>query len=152
MQDASLPLRDIHAAVAPPWWPPAPGWWGVLAGLLLLALAIAFWRARRRRRRNAVARLFDDALAHADSPAAQIAAMSTLLRRAARRRDPHADTLEGDDWLRFLDAGLKQPVFAAGAGGVLRDGGYRRDVTEAEVEGLRAAVRTRFFSWMGVRA
>lgn len=146
-----LVLRDIHAPVAAPWWPPAPGWWMLFAALLLAGGMAAWWRARRQRHARAVTKLFDDALAQAATPPEQIAAMSELLRRAARRRDAQADTLQGDDWLRFLDDGLPQPVFAAGAGAVLRDGAFRRDVSAAEVDALRSVVRTRFIGWMGVR-
>lgn len=150
MQTADgLVLRDIHAASAPSWWPPAPGWWLLLAVVIAALSILLALRLRRRRRERAIARLFDDALAQADSPAAQIAAMSELLRRAARRRDPHADTLQGEDWLRFLDAGLKQPVFATGTGAVLVEGAFRRDVSEADVAGLRTIARTRFLQWMG---
>lgn len=161
MQAADLPLRDIHPANAPPWWPPAPGWWLVVAGLLV-AIGIVFaLRLRRRRRARAIGRLFDEALAQAQTPAARIAAISELLRRAARRQHPDADKLHGDDWLRLLDQGLKQPVFAAGAGtvsgdgllgnGLLGNGMFRRDVTDAEVESLRTAARARFLQWMGVQ-
>ena len=106
---------------------------------------------RRRQRRRAIARLFDDTVAQAATAAAKIAAMSELLRRAARRIDPHADTLLGDDWLRFLDRGLKVPVFAAGAGAALRDGGYRREVSGPEVDAVWPLARARFLDWMGVR-
>lgn len=149
MQAASdLVLRDIHAAAAPPWWPPAPGWW-LLAVLALAFAALALWLAwRRRRRRHAIARLFDDAVAGAGSPAEQVAAMSELLRRAARRLDPEADRLQGDAWLAFLDQGLPSPVFATGAGALVRDGVFRRDVDETEVAGLREVARARFVDWM----
>jgi len=146
-----LVLRDIHQPPAPSWWPPAPGWW-IVGACVLLALAIAGWFAwRRRQRRRTHARMFDDAVAHAATPAAKIAAMSELLRRAARRIDPQADKLLGDDWLRFLDRGLKLPVFAAGAGTALRDGGYRRDVSAGEVDALRQLTRARFLDWMAAR-
>jgi hypothetical protein len=140
-------LRDIHAAAAPPWWPPAPGWWLVLGALALVVGAALWLRARRRRRERAIARLFDDALAQADTPAAQLAAISELLRRAARRRAPDADRLQGEEWLRFLDAGLAKPVFADG-GALLHEGPFRRDVTDEDVARIRNAARARFIEWM----
>jgi hypothetical protein len=148
MQDPLLQLRDIHQPPAPSWWPPAPGWW-VVAAVLLLAIAAATWIAwRRRQRRRAIVRLFDQTIEQAGTPAEKIAAMSELLRRASRRIDPDADKLQGEAWLRFLDRGLKVPMFAAGAGSALRDGGFRRDVSGLEVDGLREAARARFLEWM----
>jgi hypothetical protein len=151
MSDPTLVLRDIHQPPAPSWWPPAPGWWMLFAALLLAFAAWAWWWRRRESRRIAIARLFDDAVSAADTPAAKIAAMSEQLRRASRRIDPLADRLEGEEWLRFLDRGLPQPVFAAGAGALLRDGVFRRDVGEAEVEALRDIARARFVAWMESR-
>lgn len=151
MQADGLVLLDIHQPPAPPWWPPGPGWW-IVAACVLLAAAVAVWIAwRRRQRRRALARIFDDAVDHAATPAAKIAAMSELLRRAARRIDPQADKLLGDDWLRFLDKGMRVPAFAAGVGTALRDGGYRRDVSVVEVDALRQLTRARFLDWMAVR-
>lgn len=144
-----LVLRDIHAAVAPPWWPPAPGWWLVAAVLLAGIGAAWWWRWSRRRRAAAIARLFDDAVARADTPAARIAALSELLRRAARRRDPAADRLEGAEWLAFLDRDAPQPLFAGALGALLTEGVYRRAPDEGEIERLRAAARARFLAWMG---
>ena len=149
LQAGDLPLRDIHEPAAPPWWPPAPGWW-IVAGIVLLAAAWRAWRRWRRvRARRLAERLFDEAVAAASTPTARIAAMSELLRRAARRRDPAADALAGADWLRFLDAGLPRPAFAEGAGALLRDGAFRATVDAAEVEALRTLARERFLAWMG---
>lgn len=148
MQDPLLKLRDIHQPPAPSWWPPAPGWW-LVAAALLVAIAGASWFVwRRRQRRRAIAFLFDDTIDRAGTPSAKIAAMSELLRRASRRIDPDADKLQDEAWLRFLDRGLKAPMFAAGVGSALRDGGFRRDVSELEVDGLREAARARFLDWM----
>jgi hypothetical protein len=150
-QGQPLALNAIHVPPAPSWWPPAPGWW-LLAALALLPLAFGCWRiARRRWRRRRWAALFDGTIASADTPVAQVAAMSELLRRAARQVAPHAEALAGDEWLRFLDRGLQQPVFAAGAGALLRDGGYRRALSDAEVEALRIVSRARFLDWMSKR-
>jgi hypothetical protein len=49
--------------------------------------------------------LFDDGVRAAPTPAAKVAAVSEVLRRAAGRRDPLGDKLQGDDWVRFLDGG-----------------------------------------------
>lgn len=160
MAGASLVLRDIHATAAPSWWPPAPGWW-VLAGVLVAAVVVtAWWRARTRRRREAIAHLFDSEVDAAATPPQQVAAISGLLRRAARRRDPGADTLQGEDWLRHLDAATahkrkrKTPArtdFSQGPGRLLLEGGFRRDVDAAQVAALRALARERFVHWMGAR-
>ena len=172
MADPTLVLRDIHQPLAPPWWPPAPGWW-VLAAVVLLVLAAWVWFAvRRRRRRRAIAAIFDAALDAAATPSTQVAAMSELLRRAARRRDPAADRLHGEAWLEFLDAvvepatptaarrlGRKSAAlpsaepgrFSQGPGRLLLDGGYRREVDPEQVAALRALARTRFLDWMAAR-
>lgn len=145
---ADLVLRDVHAASAAPWWPPAPGWWLVLAVVVACA-AIAFVFLRRRAmRRRAIARVFDDALAHAATPSAQVAAISELLRRAARRRDPDADRYEGDRWRAHLDAGAKQALFAGDAGALLLDGAFRREVDVDAVADLRTRARKRYLEWM----
>lgn len=146
--DPALVLRDIHEVPAPPWWPPAPGWWIVAALLLLGLLALAWLGWRRRRRREAVARLFDTALAEAATPAARIAAMSILLRRAARRRDPSAATLAGEEWLEFLDAGGQAPLADDADARLLLEGGFRREVDPEAVERLVPRVRARFLEWM----
>lgn len=143
-----LPLRDVHPGLAPGWWPPAPGWWWLAGALLLVlaALGVAYWR--RQRRMRGWAQVFDARLAQARSGPEQVAAISELLRRAARRIDPAADRLQGEDWLRVLDAGVQPPVFAAGPGRLLLDGLYRREVDAAALEALRVLARRRFLQWM----
>lgn len=141
---ASLPLRDIHEPVAPPWWPPAPGWW-LVAGLVLAAVvvvAVVIWR--RARESRALLRLFDEEVERATDPAARVAAISALLRRAARERDAQAAALQGGDWLAFLDRGAREPVFDGRLGQLLLEGGYRRNVPAADAEALQAAARRRF--------
>ncbi len=151
MQADGLVLRDIHASTAPQWWPPAPGWWLLFAVLLATVAIFAGWRWHKLRRRRRIESLFDDSVSAATTPAQRVAAISELLRRAARRRDAHADRLQGDDWLRFLDAGTKAPMFAGDVGDVLRDGGFRKDVDDAAVAALQIAARARFVEWMTSR-
>jgi len=143
-----LVLRDIHQPPAPPWWPPAPGWW-LVAGVVVLLLVLGLWLgARRRRRRRAITGLFDDAVDQAATPAAQVAAMSELLRRAARRHHPQADRLLGDDWLRLLDDGAPSPSFSRDPGRLLLEGGFRREVDAEAVAALRPLARRRYLAWM----
>lgn len=150
-QPDQLVLRDVHVPAAPPWWPPAPGWWIVAAAVFAAALVLLAWSHRRRKRLQAWQKLFDEACA-LPLASAQVAAMSELLRRAARKVDPHADTLEGEAWLRFLDgdASRKKPRsdFAEGAGRLLLDGGYRRDVDENQLAIVKSLARTRFLELM----
>ena len=146
-----LVLRDIHASTAPAWWPPAPGWWLVAALLVAVVGGIAAWRVLRARRLQRIARLFDNTVAAADTPVDEVAAISSLLRRAARRRDPRADRLQGDAWLDFLDAGAGAPRFRGEVGALLRDGGFRPSADPGAVAALRVAARARFVDWMGGR-
>ena len=75
-------------------------------------------------------REYDRALAAARDAPARLAAASLLLRRAAKALDPHAASLEGDAWLRFLDGDEASRPFSNGAGRLLRDGGFRREVAD----------------------
>lgn len=143
-----LPLLEPHLSAPPPFWPPAPGWWLVAALLAIALIAFAVRRHRDRRRVREFRRFFDDSIDAAEGASARIAMMSELLRRAARRRDPAADRLGGDDWLRFLDEGQRIPAFSAGVGRSLLEGGFRRDVGEQEYAALRGIVRDRFVELM----
>ena len=144
----TLVLRDIHLAPVPSWWPPAPGWWW-LAALVLCAVAGVAGRAwLRHRRRLRVLVLFDREVGAAGSPAEELAAISGLLRRAARRNRPGAETLRDDDWLQLVAAGRSPPRFDADALALLRDGAWRPDVDAAAVAALRQAARARFAEWM----
>lgn len=148
MQDPTLVLRDIHQVDAPAWWPPAPGWWLLAAALVAAALLVSWWRRRVHARRRRIAAVFDEAVQAADGAPAQVAAMSELLRRAARRRDPRADRLHGDAWLAFLDTDGGQQAFSEGQGRLLLEGGFQREADPRQVEALREVARARFIEWM----
>ena len=150
-----LPLRDIHQPPAPSWWPPAPGWWWLAAVLLALLGCGLWWWLRRRRRRAAVVQVFDAHLASADTAAGRIAAMSELLRRAARRHRPGAERLHGDAWLAFLDGGADASggprQFSEGEGRVLLEAGFRREVDDSVADALLPLARRRYLELMGMR-
>lgn len=151
MTPVQLPLRDVHEPVAPGWWPPAPGWWFVFGAVALIVLVLAWLRWRRARRRRRAGELFDRTVAAAATAPEQVAAMSALLRRAARRRAADADIRRDEAWLQLLDEGLEHPVFATGAGRLLLEGAFRARLDAAEVDALRTVARARFVDWMQVR-
>lgn len=102
-------LRDIHLPAAVSWWPPAPGWWLLLA-IILLALAGAWLLYRRylrnQWRRSALAelsRLRNESQLLTSSLI--VAELSVLLRRVAISRFPREESarLNGEPWLAFLD-------------------------------------------------
>ena len=143
-----LVLRDIHLSTAPPWWPPAPGWWLLAVATLLALAAIVAWRLLRARRRRRWLALFDAEVDAAPDTAATVAAMSALLRRAAKRQYPAADRLEGAAWLEVLDAARDKPRFDGARGQLLLAGAFQREVDAVAVAELRYAARERFLEWM----
>lgn len=147
----ALPLRDVQLPPPPAWWPPAPGWWMVFAAVLAVVAGLWAWQAYRQRRRRRWLNTFDNAVAQAADPAAQVAAIAELLRRAARTRQPGAELLQGREWLAFLDAPGSR-AFAEGDGRLLLDGAYRRQVDAEAVQRLRVLARTRFLALMAGRA
>ncbi len=150
MSASQLPLRDVHLPTAPGWWPPAPGWWLVLAAVLVCLAIPLFFRWRRRRCERRWQALFDTALQQADTPSARLAAASGMLRRAAKRVEQGAASLQGEEWLLFLD-GRKQTDFSQGDGRLLLDGGYRRGVDAEAAAQACALARSRFSELMAGR-
>ena len=139
-------LRDIHLPPDPSWFPPAPGWWILVA--LLIALLVWLFRIVRKRVRKRrwlaalqaeVASIAADHGAHND-PRKTTAAISTLLRRAALRLDPRAAAYQGDQWLAWLDQRGGSTDFLTGPGNVLVDAPWRR-APQVDVDGLLAATR-----------
>ncbi|WP_447729776.1 DUF4381 domain-containing protein [Pseudoxanthomonas suwonensis] len=146
MDPTSLPLRDVHLPPSPGWWPPAPGWWWVGVAILLVVaawLGWRFWRARRRRRWS---RWFLQESA-CGTPPQRLAAISSLLRRAARRAQPGVERLQGEAWLGFLDGG-RGLDFSTGPGRLLLDGPFRPQLDPAEVDAVAALAHARFLDLM----
>ena len=145
---ATLDLRDIHAAAAPPFWPPAPGWW-LLAVLLIALLFIgSLWLLRRykvyRLNRQVMHEL--DALTNCvskDNIVVFLSKLSILLRRVALRHYAREQvaSLTGSAWLRFLDATGGTGDFEHGVGQVLEVGPYCLHPQELPAEELLALAR-----------
>ncbi|TAJ87400.1 DUF4381 domain-containing protein [Reyranella sp.] len=105
-------LRDIVMPPEVALWPPAPGWWILLAGAVAMAVIFAGMIIARYRR-NAYRRA---ALAALDN--AEPGDISTILKRAALAAWPRTEvaSLTGTDWLAFLDRTARTNVFTQGAG------------------------------------
>ena len=108
-------LRDIHAAPAAPWWPPAPGWWVI--ALLLLALLVwlgrrVFARYKVRLRRKQMLGWIDHLNANTDpqrEPQAYLSTLNRIFKLVALRAFPaqQCASLAGQDWADFLRANMK---------------------------------------------
>ncbi|MEO5352839.1 MAG: DUF4381 domain-containing protein [Magnetococcus sp. XQGC-1] len=124
----ALELRDIHLPEPISWWPPAPGWWAVLAAVgLCIVVAIFFWHRHRqtRLRRAALAELERLLAAHAEQPDLPrlTGGLSALLRRVCLAApwlsgagEPAAAGLTGVAWLEFLERFLPEKPFTCGVG------------------------------------
>jgi len=106
-QDPLSQLRDIHLPQSGGFWPPAPGWWLLIAIAIALGI-LAFVLIRRKRRKNrwlktAITEL--NRLEQAATPNSQwFGALNALLKQAARIRYPERlpESLSGEPWVRFL--------------------------------------------------
>ncbi|MGD2084175.1 MAG: DUF4381 domain-containing protein [Chromatiales bacterium] len=110
--DPTQYLRDIRGLDSVPWWPVAPGWWYLLAALLLtfaLALLLRWWlrRVRRNWRDEARAELrrLRRGVQRGDAREA-LGETAELVRRIAMARFGRRACagLIGEDWLAWLQA------------------------------------------------
>ncbi|NJB80418.1 DUF4381 domain-containing protein [Xanthomonas arboricola] len=149
MSPQSLPLRDVHLPPSPPWWPLAPGWWLAIAAVVLVLGSAWWWWHRRRQQQRRWLAAFDAELQRATTSAQRLAALSVLLRRAARSVDAQADRLQGEAWLQFLDGRKsKTQAFSQGPGRALLDGGFQRTPAVTDLDAVQALARQRFLSLM----
>lgn len=140
-------LRDVHTPEAISWWPLAPGWWMVLALLLLIAVSLFLfylWRKKTALRKCALAEL-DEIKQHytRDNDGTQCcASLSIFLRRVALARCQTADDkarvagLKGQDWLCYLDCNNPEKAFSQGLGRVLVTAPYQLQAVLDDAPGL----------------
>ena len=107
-------LNDIVLPGAVAWWPPAPGWYAVLAVALALLLWLSFrafraWRKNTYRRQ--ALREFGSIRKRGKSAAGDI---PVLLKRAALSAWPRSGvaSLSGREWHSFLDRTAPQAQIA----------------------------------------
>ena len=127
-----LPLKDIHLPDAVSWWPPALGYWLLLALIILIVAgvySIYLIRRRNRVKKSALAELKIIRQHYLQQPDDKtlVNSLSVLLRRAAISSHPRSDcaSLTGKAWLAWLDKHLKQtPGFLDGPGYLLLEFNY----------------------------
>ncbi|MGD8346528.1 MAG: DUF4381 domain-containing protein [Lysobacterales bacterium] len=115
-------LNDIVVPGPVAWWPPAPGWY-VMVALAILALAWLGWNRWRSWNRNCYRREALQSLAkiRATDSAERAQDLPELLKRAALTAWPRSEVaaLTGEHWHRFLDRSGGMDRFSAGAGRAL---------------------------------
>lgn len=118
-------LAPLREPMAISWWPPAPGWWVVLALSLALLVGFSLW-LRERRLRTAYRRIALAALDELRSREARQNELNWLLKAAALRAYPHERIarLHGAQWQQFLASSC--PKVASGAFAEL-DNLYQRE-------------------------
>ena len=108
--DQLNPLRE-PAAIG--WWPLAPGWW-LLIALVLIACALVAWRLLARYRRNAYRRRGIAALSEirdhwqtSEDATTCLTRANALLKAVALKAYPQRDiaSLSGESWQEFLNSG-----------------------------------------------
>lgn len=123
--DPLAALRPIHLPPPVSWWPPAPGWWILLAALCLAVVWQAATFLRGRVKRSALAEL--RSMKNSNVPDRDfVALVSIILKRYALHCFPSRQVagLTGNAWLKFLDQHASQRDFISGPGRVLMDMAY----------------------------
>ena len=144
---ATLDLRDIHAAAAPTFWPPAPGWWVLALLLVVMLILITLWSFRRYHVYRLKCHIMDEiellSDCYIDNTEELTSRLSMLLRRIALRRysRERVASLTGSDWLRFLDETGGNGDFERGVGQILEIGPYQPHSGELPAEALLALAR-----------
>ena len=138
-QEAARSLSELHDIVLPAQvsaWPPAPGWWMLLAALVVSA-GILTWRVVLRHRALAYRRAALDELRELCARG-ELARLPALLKRVALavHRRGEVASLSGTHWRRFLDRTGGPGGFSEAAGRSLSELAYAGE--RARVEGEAA--------------
>lgn len=126
-------LHDIVLPEAPGFWPPAQGFW-ILVALVLMLILTAAWQILRSRQRNAYRRAGLILLASAKT----VYEVNVILKRVALAAFPRATVahLHGEPWRHFLESTCRSQTFAA-----LQQGADDRPPDQALLTAARTWIR-----------
>lgn len=135
MNEQTLNLRDIHLPEAIAWWPIAPGWWIILASVLLifvLAFIIKKIVDSRQLKRDISSELetIKQQFVQTQNKSQLAKSLSILLRRAniSYNTGLNVAGLTGDSWLNWLDDthnnSTEQMKFQSDTGRILLNAPY----------------------------
>ena len=106
----TLNLRDIHLPEPISWWPIAPGWWMIIASVLLVITVVfiaknIYLKKQLNRDIKAELETIKQQYQLTKNKSLLAQSLSLLLRRASISYFPKTDTagLIGDEWLAYLD-------------------------------------------------
>lgn len=151
-------LQPIALPAPVSWWPPALGWWLISALLLVCSLAYGYYKWRRQQqlqatsatrldplRENALQQLQQLPKPLANEQAGPwLQQLNQLLKRicAVRYPDTPSHTLNGREWLLFLDS--RCPAAGLSRWMILVNGSYQPDcrLDEKAILQLQQAIDT----------
>ena len=129
-------LKDIHLPPAVSFWPPAPGWW-ILSVLFISFIIIGglliYKRYKKRKPITEALRILKNLqILHENSQdeVKSLRYLSNLLRRTALTFYKHdaVASLHGPSWLEFLDKTGNTQEFSKGAGKVLGNEAFQKNL------------------------
>lgn len=102
-------LRDIHLPDGVSIFPPAYGWWVILAALISVILLYELISILRRKSKKRFALKTLNNI-YFENPVQDAVLMSNLLRRVCVFKYKEAVTLSGQDWIDFLNSHCSQKI------------------------------------------
>ena len=160
MNPADIPIRDLHLPAEIGWWPLAPGWWVIIA-IVVIAAALGLRSFLKRlsasRARRFALRQMEQAQVEYRTHGNLVmlgTSLSELLRRTMLAYAPRAEVagLSGAAWAAWLDRDLPQPLFSEVEGRALLELPYRNpkaDTSDVNVDAMLAAVKLRLRTPVG---
>ena len=141
-QDPLSKLNPLREPDLVSWWPPAPGWWLLLA-VVLLALALCLylgWRYYRRNayRRRALKQLQEIRQRYRQDTPGGAMAINALLKAVALHAYPRREVAasSGAQWLAFLNNALQS---SQQLGPDYIDAIYRKDSQPPDLDAICAS-------------